>query len=165
MSIFGPDGKSFPGIHTNSWSYTPSRGGDYEWTVNYKVPSQSYYASASPYWKFKVVEPPTATPPPTPSIQTVTAFRDANYQGESVSWTGPGRYKPRDDFQMSSIVVPSGYSVRLYEHSDWTTEHGGGHTCLSESLADFARRPFDNQHQMNDRVTSLIVYSKPGCQE
>ena len=134
-----------------SWFLGVPAPGTYYWHV--KARKNSVESAWSDTWTFTVSVP----------IQTVTAYRDENYQGWSVSWTGPGYYKPPDDFQMSSIQIPPGYSVRLYEHSTWTTDYGGGHTCLDSSLADFTTRLFDNQHQLNDRVTSLIIYDHPGC--
>jgi hypothetical protein len=62
--------------------------------------------------------------------------------------------------QLSSVIVPSGWSVMLYENSD----RGGGKKCLNASGdADFSNDSFDNGVGLNDKVSSFEVYTTANC--
>jgi glutamyl endopeptidase len=63
------------------------------------------------------------------------------------------------DDKASSVRVPSGWSVRLYEHPGG----GGGSTCRSADDNNFAGDTFNNGVVLNDQVSSFEVFEYPGC--
>ncbi len=60
----------------------------------------------------------------------------------------------------SSIRVPNGWSVALYEH----TYQGGGAFCVdAPGLSSFASQYFSNGVNLDNNVTSVQVFTQPGC--
>ncbi|MBC7265071.1 MAG: fibronectin type III domain-containing protein [Chloroflexi bacterium] len=107
-------------------------------------------------------------PPDCPQSGGLILYKHNNYncggEGEgsgyvirsTTGWQNvPGSFND----QASSVRVPSGWSVRLYEHSD----RGGGSICRSGDDSDFAGDTFDNGVGLNDNVSSFEVFSSPNC--
>jgi len=63
------------------------------------------------------------------------------------------------DNRASSIYVPPGWSIRLYEDLN----RGGGKACLSASTASFNGLVYDNGHILDNSVSSYEVFSAPNC--
>lgn len=64
------------------------------------------------------------------------------------------------DNKASSIRIPSGWSVQLYEHSD----RGGGKRCFnSPGDSDFSGDTFDNGVSLNDNLSSFEVFAATNC--
>lgn len=62
--------------------------------------------------------------------------------------------------QASSIRIPSGWSVRLFEHS----ERAGASVCRSSDDSDFAGDFFDGGSiSLNDQISSFEVFSQTNC--
>lgn len=85
--------------------------------------------------------------------ENVIIYADANYRGQSVTLL-PGNYStmaaagnfPND--ALSSIRVPQGYRVVLYEHENF----GGKNTTLTASRSGFLLSSW------NDKTSSIAVY-------
>jgi len=104
-----------------------------------------------------------------PQSGGVILYKHANYdcggEGEgsgyvlrsSTGWQNvPGSFND----QASSLRVPSGWSVRLYEHSD----QGGASVCRSGDDSDFSGDYFDaSSVPLNDNVSSFEVFSDSHC--
>lgn len=104
-----------------------------------------------------------------PNSGGVILYQHANYdcgnQGEGIGYvirnsTGfqnvPGTFNDK----ASSIRIPSGWSVRLYEHSD----RGGGKRCINApGDNDFSGDTFDNSVPLNDKVSSFEVFATSNC--
>jgi Peptidase inhibitor family I36 len=95
----------------------------------------------------KRAEESTPGTPSSPSRKEVLLYDDLNYRGDRIVVNTTGYYAfPRYfDNRLSSLVVPKGYEVTLFEHYD----RGGRATILRagrHNLADF-----------NDIVSSMVV--------
>lgn len=86
-------------------------------------------------------------PTPIPGRREVQLFQDFDYQGDRLVVDRTGYYAiPRYfDNRLSSIVVPKGYEVTLYEHYD----RGGRSIVLAAGR--------HNLSGFNDTVSSLVV--------
>lgn len=107
---------------------------------------------------------------PCPTSGGVILYKHAGYncggEGEGSGWvrrnnTGwqnvPGRFND----QASSVRIPPGWSVKLYEHSD----RGGGWVCRSSDDDNFAGDWFNNGVPLNDHVSSFEVFTDSRCGE
>ncbi len=104
-----------------------------------------------------------------PNSGGVILYQHANYdcgnQGEGSGYVirnsagfqnVPGSFNDR----ASSIRIPSGWSVRLYEHSD----RGGGKRCINApGDSNFSGDTFDNGVSLNDNVSSFEVFAASNC--
>jgi len=61
--------------------------------------------------------------------------------------------------QASSVMVPSGWSVMVYEDAN----KSGGKKCFNYSDSDFANNAFDNAQGVNDKVSSFEVFNNSSC--
>ena len=86
---------------------------------------------------------------------TVTLWEHANYQGASQSFSGIGKFNVNSEMndKTSSVQMPNGWSVLLYEHSD----QGGVARCFNGSQPDMTIHSFDNV------VSSLEVFDTLDC--
>jgi hypothetical protein len=78
--------------------------------------------------------------------------------------TSPGFQNVNDgsfNDKASSVKVPSGWSVRLYEHENG----GGGSICYSSDLSDFGTQGNfqGTSTTINDSVSSMEVYDNTNC--
>lgn len=106
---------------------------------------------------------------PCPQAGGVILYQHANYdcgnQGEGYGYVVrssagfqnvPGTFNDK----ASSIRILSGWSVRLYEHSD----RGGGKRCINApGDSNFAGDTFDNGVSLNDNVSSFEVFAASDC--
>ncbi|RLC62621.1 MAG: hypothetical protein DRI80_05935, partial [Chloroflexota bacterium] len=103
-----------------------------------------------------------------PQSGGVILYKHANYdcggEGEgsgyvlrsNTGWQNvPGSFND----QASSLRVPSGWSVRLYEHSD----RGGASVCRNSDDPDFAGDSYDGGGGLNDSISSFEVFDNPDC--
>ena len=75
---------------------------------------------------------------------------------DSTGWQSvPGDF----DNQASSVRVPSGWSVKLFEHPDL----GGGWACRTGDDDNFGGDFFNNGLSLNDNVSSFEVFDSPDC--
>ncbi|MFZ2422817.1 MAG: hypothetical protein WA029_16920, partial [Anaerolineae bacterium] len=108
------------------------------------------------------------SPPPTcPTSGGVILYKDWQYncggEGEgsgwvrrdSTGWQNVGGFNDR----ASSVRVPSGWSVKLFEHSD----RGGGWACRNSNDDNFGGNQFNNGASLNDAVSSFEVFNVPNC--
>ncbi|MBN1656953.1 MAG: hypothetical protein JXA93_01055 [Anaerolineae bacterium] len=112
---------------------------------------------------------PPQNPPTCPSSGGVILFKHENYDcggGEYgsgyVRLDNPGVYNDVGaDFndQASSVRVPAGWSVKLYQHENGT----GGSACRSGDDPNFWGDYFNNGVTLNDNITSFRVYNVPDC--
>lgn len=87
-----------------------------------------------------------------PANNNVMIYVDANYRGQSATLL-PGTYSTMSqisfpDKAISSIVVPAGYRVVLYEYENF----GGKSFTITESRTNFTLTNW------NDRASSIAVY-------
>src|SRR5690606_36296325 len=107
--------------------------------------------------------------PTCPNSGGVIFYRDINYscanEGDGLGYTQrtntvvqnmPGSFNDR----ASSIRIPSGWSVKLYEHSD----RGGGSACRNGSDDTFWSDQYNNGASLNDTVSSFEVFGAQDCQ-
>lgn len=85
-------------------------------------------------------------------------------EGENFGWmarSATGFQTVADSFhdRASSIKIPAGWSVMLYEHPDPSS---GASLCLNESLDNFPGT-YSNGVPLNDTVSAFEVFDKPGC--
>jgi len=115
-------------------------------------------------------ESSTSPPPPCPSSGGVILYKNANYDcgggGESsgyVQRTSTGWQNVPGSFndQASSIRVPSGWSVKLFQHGD--RDPNGGWACRTGNDGDFWGDQFSNGVGLNDQVSSFEVFNSPNC--
>lgn len=108
------------------------------------------------------------TPPTCPSSDGVILYKDWQYQcggeGEGSGWvrrssTGWQNVPSGFNNRASSVRVPSGWSVKLFESDN----RGGGSTCRSSSDDNFSGDQFNNGVGLNDAVTSFEVFSDSNC--
>lgn len=136
------------------------------------------YDGVSRRWRstsgLKFIHGTNSSPPPIapscPSSGNVILYKDWNY---SCGGEGEGSgYVKRDStgFQnvpsgfhdrASSIRIASGWSVKLYEHSD----RGGGWACRTSSDENFAGDRFHNSVSLNDSISSFEVFRDSRCGE
>ncbi|MBU0494701.1 MAG: M23 family metallopeptidase [Chloroflexi bacterium] len=111
-----------------------------------------------------------SSPPPCPSSGGVILYKHANYdcggEGEGSGYvirTGTGWQNVPGSFndQASSIRVPSGWSVKLFEHAD----RGGGCACRNGDDDNFWGDYLNNGVGLNDNVSSFEVFNTPNCGE
>ncbi len=112
----------------------------------------------------------TPPPPSCPTSGGVILYKHANYNcgGEGASngyfqrtTTGWQNVPSSFNDQASSIRVPSGWSVKLYQQSD----RGGGWACRTSNDSDFWGDQFSNGVGLNDQVSSFEVFNSPNCGE
>ena len=122
----------------------------------------------SDFWKNRTLTAQHDSAPPCPDSGGVILYKDWHYDcgGE-----GEGRgYMRRDgtgwqnvggefDNRASSVHVPSGWSVKLFEHPD----HGGGWACRSGDDDNFGGDHFNNGLSLNDNVSSFEVFHDDHC--
>lgn len=114
----------------------------------------------------------SAPPPPPPSCPQsggVLLYQHSNYDcggaGENEGYVlrdGAGFQNMPGSFndKASSIRIPDGWSVKLYEHS----ERGGGSRCINATGDDnFGGDTFDNGVSLNDAASSFEVFSTADC--
>jgi murein DD-endopeptidase MepM/ murein hydrolase activator NlpD len=99
----------------------------------------------------------------------VILYKHANYscggQGEGGGYVIRNNAGSQDvpgafDNQASALRVPSGWSVRLYEHIN----RQGASVCRSGNDANFSGDTFDGTgFSLNDQVSSFEVYDNPNC--
>lgn len=149
-------------------------GNDYYWYSDSTAKGRERYYSYSDFARafanngaqaIEILEVPT--PPSCPQSGGVILYWNANYdcagrsdgyvQRTSTGWQNvPGSFND----QASSVRVPSGWSVMLYENSD---KGAGGKKCFSADDSDFANDTFDNGVGLNDKVSSFEVFDSPNC--
>jgi hypothetical protein len=109
-------------------------------------------------------------PPPCPQSGGVILYKDWHYdcggEGEGRGYVrrdGTGWQNVGGDFdnRASSVRVPSGWSVKLFEHPDL----GGGWACRSGDDDNFSGDDFNNGLSLNDNVSSFEVFHDSRCGE
>ena len=109
-------------------------------------------------------------PPPCPQSGGVILYKHAGYdcggEGEESGYvirSGTGWENVPGSFndEASSVKVPSGWSVKLYEHND----RGGGGACRTGDDDTFWGDHFNNGVDLNDKVSSFEVFDSPDCGE
>lgn len=119
---------------------------------------------------FKVYSDSTCgTPPPTcPTSGDMILYKHNNYDcgglGENSGYvlrngTGFQNIPSGMNDEASSLRLRSGWSVKLYENAD----RGGGSVCRSAGDSDFAGDSFTNGVSLNDKVSSLELFSNTTC--
>ena len=108
-------------------------------------------------------------PPPCPSSGGVILYKDWHYDcggdGEGSGYvrrdgTGWQNVGGEFDNRASSVRVPSGWSVKLFEHPD----RGGAWACRTGDDDNFGGDKFNNSDVgLNDNVSSFEVFSTPDC--
>ncbi|GIV83001.1 MAG: hypothetical protein KatS3mg052_0008 [Candidatus Roseilinea sp.] len=111
----------------------------------------------------------SSPPPSCPQSGGVILYYHANYdcggRGENEGYvlrsgTGMHTMPAGMNDQASSIRIPNGWSVRVFEHSGG----GGGRRCYNApGDNDFSNDSFDNGIGVNDRVSSVEIFSTPNC--
>ena len=110
---------------------------------------------------------PTPTPQ-CPSSGGVILYKDWNYDcggtGEGTGWVrrdSTGWQNVSDGFNdnASSVRVPSGWSVKLFQDSN----RGGGWACRTGDDNNFAGDQFNNGASLNDGVSSFEVFHDTTC--
>ncbi len=108
----------------------------------------------------------TLTPNACPQSGGVISYRNANFdcngQGEGIGWlmrNTPGWQNLPAGLNdaVSSVRVPPGWSVTLYEHTD----RGGGWACRQADDLDFTGDTFSNGVLLNDSASSFYVSDMP----
>lgn len=104
-----------------------------------------------------------------PQAGGVILYKHANYscggEGEGGGYvirnnTGSQDLPGAFDNQASALRVPSGWSVRLYEHAN----RQGASVCRSGNDANFSGDNFDGtSFPLNDQVSSFEVYENANC--
>jgi hypothetical protein len=90
---------------------------------------------------------------------------DCGYEGEESGWIRrdtPGWQNLPTNFndRASSLRVPEGWSVKLYEHID----RQGASVCRSADDANFRGQTFDGSNvSLNDEASSFEVFDNPTC--
>jgi hypothetical protein len=84
------------------------------------------------------------------------ASEDGHFIGENV---GVKNIPSSFNDQASSLRVPSGWSVRLFEHAD----REGGRVCFSDGDLDLSGNLFDNSVPVNDNISSMEIFSEEIC--
>ncbi len=92
------------------------------------------------------------------------AYFDCEEKSEGGGWvrrSGTGWQNVGAGFndQASSVRVPSGWSVKLFEHDN----RGGDSKCFSADELDFQGDYFDGGVYLNDQVSSFEVFNTTGC--
>ena len=109
-------------------------------------------------------------PPPCPQSGGVILYQHWHYdcggEGEGHGYVrrdGTGWQNVGGDFdnRASSVRVPSGWSVKLFEHPD----RGGGWVCRTSDDNDFSGDKFVNDVNLNDAVSSFEVFHDSRCGE
>ncbi|MFT5682878.1 MAG: hypothetical protein ACI8RZ_003802 [Myxococcota bacterium] len=127
------DGRAVSTLHNSG---DPSHIGNQERIIVYDS-----YGDATQNWRFKPLSAPT-------SRAKVTIYRDARYEGPSMELR-PGSHDMSaltiGNDQVSSVKVPAGFTVTLYEHANY---QGRAVTLTADNtyLSDF-----------NDQVSSIKV--------
>ena len=101
--------------------------------------------------------------PPTPE-HSVQFYKNANYDDGYCYGDTAGNYMNIDgcsgyNDQISSVLLKSGWSVRVYEHGNLE----GGSKCYTGSDSDFSNDTFDNGVNVNDRISSFSLYNQSSC--
>lgn len=91
-------------------------------------------------------------PPSQPSNATVIIYADGNYKGQAATLL-PGTYNTMADAgfpddALSSLIVPAGYRVVLYEYANFK----GKSYTITESKTGFTFSGW------NDRTSSIVIY-------
>jgi hypothetical protein len=103
-----------------------------------------------------------------PTSGGVILYQNANYdcggEGEGTGYvlrssTGWQNVPSGFNDQASSLRVPSGWSVRLYEHGD----RAGASVCRNSDDTDFAGDSYDGGTSLNDTVSSFEVFDSSDC--
>lgn len=104
--------------------------------------------------------PPPATvivvpdAPPVVHHDCVEIFQHENFNGSSHSLIAPGRYNHRElgigNDKLSSLIVPRGYEVTLYEHSGFQGRNMKFETGRYHTVGEF-----------NDLTSSINIEKKP----
>ena len=145
----------------NGWDNT-----DLYWSVRACKPCTPYTPGPwAPVRRFRI-QP--SQPPDCPQSGGVILYKHANYncggEGEgtgyvrrtSTGWQDvPGSFND----QASSIRIPAGWSVRLYQDSG----RRGGSVCRNSDDSDFAGDTFDNGVGLNDQISSFEVFDNSNC--
>jgi len=134
-----------------------------------KVDFDEYSWSNIQSYGWKTSQNGGGSPPPfCPSSGGVILYKNANYDcgggGDGSGYvqrsnTGWQNVASSFNDQASSIRVPSGWSVKLYQHGD----RGGGWACRTSNDGDFWGDQFNNGVGLNDQVSSFEVFNSPNC--
>lgn len=116
----------------------------------------------------EVCQPPLR-PPDCPQSGGAILFKDENFacggSGEGIGYVrrdSPGLYNNVGagfNDQASSVRVPAGWSVKLFEHENGN----GGWACRNGNDANFWGDYFNNGVPLINNVTSFQVYDVPNC--
>jgi hypothetical protein len=105
---------------------------------------------------------------PRPDEGGAILYQHADYdcggEGENFGWMirrDPGFQAVADSFndRLSSIGIPPGWSVMLYEHD----MNAGGYKCLNGSNPFFPNETLNNGVTLNDQVSTFEVFDAPDC--
>jgi murein DD-endopeptidase MepM/ murein hydrolase activator NlpD len=139
------------------------------WEVNFEEIGWSAIQNVGPTTPIASQNDGSSPPPLCPQSGGVILYQHAGYncggEGEGAGYvvrSAPGFQNVPGSFndRASSVIVPSGWSVMLYEHSN----AGGGKRCIdAPGDNDFSNDTFDNGVRLNDAVSSFEVFSAPGC--
>lgn len=105
----------------------------------------------------------TASGPPTAS-HSLQMYKDANWQSGYCFMDTADYYInidgcPGFNDQISSLVLKSGWSARVFEHQ----KMGGGNKCFTGNESDMAGDHYDNGANLNDSISSVILYNSSNC--
>ena len=117
-------------------------------------------------------QPQQACPrPAAPAQAGVILYTAADYDcygrqsGFGYLWRDRSGFQNLDSFfdnRASSIYIPTGWSVRLYENLD----RGGGKVCINApGDEDFAGQTFDNGANLDSRTSSFEVFAGLNCSQ
>jgi len=98
----------------------------------------------------------TVTHIPTPAPLTgVILYEHPNYQSLLINYTGVGSYNlaPAINDLTSSVRVPAGWSVQVFEHADLQ----GSERCINSDNPNLADWTFDSM------VSSVKIFDQPNC--
>jgi hypothetical protein len=144
---------------STSWNIgAPQAGHTYSWRVKTRNSYGESGWSATRSFQVNVAAPPTPTYP-------IQLYIDANYQGPGFCYaTVAGNYHNLDGCSgyndaISSMLLQSGWSVRLYKHINLQ----GASKCFTASHSNFANETFDDGSPLNDQVSSFSLYNQSSC--
>ena len=157
----GEGGTSTSETFDSAWDNT-----DLYWSVRACKPCEPYTPTAWATPRRFRIEPDTG--PDCPQSGGVIFYKRNNYdcggEGEGSGYvirSSPGWENVPGSFndQASSLSVPSGWSVKLFEHSD----RGGASVCRDSDDSDFAGDAYDGGVGLNDTLSSFEVFDDGNC--
>jgi hypothetical protein len=95
------------------------------------------------------------------SAGQLVLYGGANHTSSATSFelTGPYNVPSNVDNSISSLVIASGWSVRLY---DGYNQYGSS-VCMNADDLDFANNTYDDGVALNDSVSSLELFDETDC--